>query len=371
MNGFEEDFKAFMRQQRAGNRGSARDMLRLLGLICLGASGAFWYPVQWTLVTPMSPAEMVIAVAFGTFLVLGPPVLLAFFVPWSPAAQLLVRINAKTLGQAVAMACALYLLYYAYQILVSWWASRTVVSEAGLVNHQVIIGIIATIVTPALLWAPMSAEEMEEVLRQEAAVKRYELQAQLDIAYLQSMVLEAQRASAAELAGLAAGHAPEIAERMRWLLGSIDQTIGEIAHTYKQTAGTVAQFPALRGRGEVIHVLDSMGDMLTTVQRSPRPMQEAVVIEADTSRSPAPAPPAQPQAATGSPGASGSGETWREAYATARRAGSLVGAWRRSELEQALSIRETQAGDYIRAWEQAGLVERLTEPKWHYRWRDA
>lgn len=408
MSGFEHDFRDFMRQQRAGNRGNARDMLRLLGFISLIASAFFWYPVQWDLVGPQTWRDGAIAIAFGTFLALGPPVFVSFFVPWSPAAQLLNRINFKTVGQAVALGCSLFLLYYAGIVLLSWWHARPVTEATGMVNNQVILGIIATVIAPALLWAPVSSDELEETLKQDQLVRRYELQTQLDIAYLQSMVLEAQRMSVAELGAVASGvGGPELAQRIRWLMTSIDQTIGEIAHTVQKTSGTIAAFPSVRGQQGTVDVLDAIETLLSQIRPAAlpdAPVAEAEVIEGQYGaavrpapvpqpasarygtaaeqalrdrpnlrpelRSPAPGETsrssAQPQAAPGSPRASGSEGNWREAYVTA--VGQLQGAWKRADLEQALSIRETQAGDYIRAWEQAGLLERLTEPKWHYRW---
>ena len=62
--------------------------------------------------------------AFGTFVVLGPPVFVSFFVPWSPAAMLLMKLNFRTAGQSVALAAMLYLVYYAAQLLLLFWAAR-------------------------------------------------------------------------------------------------------------------------------------------------------------------------------------------------------------------------------------------------------
>jgi hypothetical protein len=379
----EHNYREFMRQQRAGNRGSGRDTLRALGLISLAASAAFWFPLQWDLVGPLTWRDSAIALAFGTFLVLGPPVFISFFVPWSPAAQLLARINMKTLGQVVALGCSLYLLYYSGQILYAWWSARPAVAASGLATQQMLIGIIATIIAPALLWAPVSSDELEEILKQDQMVKHYELQVQADIAYLQAVLLDAQRAAAIGLTAAAKEQGDaNLAWRMQWLVGAIDQTIGEIAHTVKKTSGTIAAFPQLGKDPKVIEVLDHIGNNVGGIAGM---APGVLVLEGTTSPEPPaqppartpgaparpPAPPAHPQAATGSPRASesaGSAGNWREAYATARK--HLSGAWKRVELEQALSIRETQAGDYIRAWEQAGLVERLTEPKWHYRWTE-
>lgn len=392
---FEQSFQEFLRQQRAGNRGSARDMLRLLGFVSLLASGVFWYPLQWQLAGPTSPGEMAIAVAFGSFLMLGPPVFVSFFVPWSPAAQLLNKINAKTAGQAVALACSLYLLFYAGYLLYHWWSVRPMVAATNTAALQTILGVIATVIAPALLWAPVSSDELEEVLKQDQLVKRYEMQAKLDIAYLQSMVLEAQRMTAGELAAVAGQvGGPELAQRMRWLLSSIDQTIGEIAHTVGTTAGTLERFPSLSGNQQAVQVLEYVGESLQHITQQPLPAVGSTIdlapagapatllaaAGAPWSTAPLPdaacatapgrvaAPEGPPGATTDAPGrALGDAE---DAYRTARRTLTKA-AWRRSDLEICLSCSKTAALELIASWRAAGRIVELTDPRHHYSWKDA
>lgn len=400
-----ERFQEFMRAQRQG-RGSlsAKDMLRLLGYICLLASGCFWYPMQWSLATPQSPGDIAVVLAFGTFLVIGPPVFTSFFVPWSPSAQLLQKINAKTIGQAVAFGCTVFLLYYAYHLLSAWWSFRPVVAASNLVGLQTILGLIATIIAPALIWAPVSSEELEEVLKQDRLVKRYELQTQADLAYLQGMLLDAQRVATIGLANIAADERPQLAWQMQYLVESIDQTIQEIAHTVERTSGVVANFPNLQGNAEVVQVLDYVKDNLadiaptdstvssmppsnmsstTTIPPSvsspPRSdQQERMASTTPTSGqllerlAPAPSPPAISRETAHAPAASGGPRQPQATGGEADRALATVrehvrGAWMRKHVQEILHIGETKAGDLIRSWKKAGLVEELTEPKHHYR----
>jgi hypothetical protein len=58
------------------------------------------------------------------------------------------------------------------------------------------------------------------------------------------------------------------------------------------------------------------------------------------------------------------GRPHAQAFATARQA--LRGAWKRSELEAALSVSRTQAHAYIQAWLGSGDIIKLNEPKDHY-----
>ena len=53
-----------------------------------------------------------------------------------------------------------------------------------------------------------------------------------------------------------------------------------------------------------------------------------------------------------------------DAYLAAYAA--LRGAWKRSELEQALSISKTQALNYIQAWIASGDIIKLDDPRDHY-----
>lgn len=400
-------FEDYAREQRRGNRGtSARDMLRLLGIISLIASGCFWYPVQWDLTSPSRPPEVVIALAFGTFLVLGPPVFTSFFVPWSPAAMLLAKINMRSIGQTVALGCMLYLIYYAGLILFSWWSTRPVVVQTNLIEHQVIVGIIATIVSPALLWAPASTEELSEILRQDNLVRKYELQVQADMAYLQGMLLDAQRAAAVGLSKIVAEQGgDDIAWRMQWLVDSIDQTIGEIAHTHERVSGTMAAFPTVRGNDDAQSVLDYMARMLQRTTSQPaqiatyvEPEPQQVIIEPpapartrarshsryvppegsqalaepyEPSREVSPAPASArevspPVAATGSHSQEPQAELSMSSPLMVAQATLGGSAWMRHNLQIVLNIRETRAGDFIRQWKAQGLVEELTEPKFHY-----
>ena len=213
---------------------SARDMLRLLGLISLLASAAFWLPIQWQLVTPQSAPEMIIAVAFGLFLVLGPPIFVSFFIPWSPAANLIRQINMRTPGQVVALAAMIYLVYYAGWLGLTWWSFRPDVAAANLAPQQMIIGIIATIVAPALLWAPASQEELQEILRQQIMVERFRQQAEADMAIYRGVVLDAQMIAARGLFGALGQHGDQ---HIGFL---IDSVMGGIEESIRGIQGQVA-----------------------------------------------------------------------------------------------------------------------------------
>src|SRR5262245_18810168 len=223
-------YRSVVYAQRHGDNGtSAKDAMRGLAAIALIAAGFFWFPVCWTLVEPTTIGEICIAISSGLFLVVAPPVLTSFLVPWSPAGMLLQKINARTWGQLVVVAASSYLIYYSYIILNAWWGARPAVAESGLTTYQTIIGIIAYALVPALLWAPVSSEELAEHLKQAQLVRRYEVQTAADIAILQTTLLRAQQQAAVGFANLAAAERKELSDVLRGLVGGIDQTIQEIA----------------------------------------------------------------------------------------------------------------------------------------------
>jgi hypothetical protein len=205
-----------------------------------------------------------VALAFTAILVLAPPSLVSFLIPWSPGGMLLQRVNARTWGYLVVVGCSLYLLYYSFQIQWSWWAAQPVVAETGLIYQQVLIGIIGFIIIPALLWTPVSSDELVEQVRQAHLVKRYELQTQADIAILRATLLRAQEKALVGFANLTVDEREELAAVMRSLVGGIDRTLKEIGQTVKTVSGVAMPFDGMLEDNEDIRdVLEYISDSLT------------------------------------------------------------------------------------------------------------
>src|SRR5512138_3101336 len=162
-------------RRRASNfQFTSKTLLAILALIAMGGSAVYWWGVQSTLI----PDNRIIAAAFTAILVLAPPSLVSFLIPWSPGGMLLQKVNARTWGYVVVVGCSIYLLYYSFQISYAWQAAQQVVRESGLIYQQVFVGLIGYIAIPALLFAPVSSDELVEQVRQAHLVKRYELQTQ-------------------------------------------------------------------------------------------------------------------------------------------------------------------------------------------------
>jgi hypothetical protein len=253
-----------IRQQRRRSRTfefTARTLLIILATVSMGGSAIYWWGVQ-----SMLTENRVVAIAFTAILVLAPPSLITFLIPWSPAGMLLQKVNARTWAFPVIIASAIYLVYYSYQLQWSWWAAQPVVAETNLVYQQVLIGIIGFIVIPALLWAPVSTDELVEQVRQAHLVKRYELQTQADIAILRSTLLRAQEKALVGFANLTVEEREELAAVMQSLISGIDRTLKEIGHSVKAVSGVTLPFDhALEDNEDIRDILDYIGDSLIGV----------------------------------------------------------------------------------------------------------
>jgi hypothetical protein len=177
--------------------------------------------------------------------------------------MLLQKVNARTWAFPVIIGCALYLLYYAFQLQWAWWAAQPVVAETNLVYQQVLIGMIGFIIIPALLWTPVSSDELVEQVRQAHLVKRYELQTQADIAILRATLLRAQEKALIGFANLTVQEREELAAVMQSLVSGIDRTLKEIGQTVKTVSGVALPFDSILDDNEDIRdILDYIGETL-------------------------------------------------------------------------------------------------------------
>src|SRR5918911_1517993 len=144
-------------RRRGGFQFTAKTGLQIMAVFAMIGSGVYWWGVQSQLTT-----NMPVAMAFTAILVLAPPSLVSFLIPWSPAGMLLQKINARTWGYTVNTVAALFLLYYSYDIQYAWWLAQPVVAQSGYVLPQVLVGIIGFVIIPALLWPPVSSDELVE-----------------------------------------------------------------------------------------------------------------------------------------------------------------------------------------------------------------
>lgn len=253
------------RQRGGGWQFTAKSLLAVLAVVAMCGSAVYWWGVQSQLT-----GNTIVAIAYTAILVLAPPSLVSFLIPWSPGGMLLQKINARTWGYAVIIGAALFLLYYSFEVQFSWWSVQPVVADTGLILQQVIIGIIGFIIIPALLWTPVTSEELVEQVRQAHLVRRYELQTQADIAILRATLLRAQEKSLIGFANLTVQEREELASVMRGLVKGIDQTLRDIGDSVKTVSGATVPFQSLEDNDDIKGYLDYIHDSLTENALLPR-----------------------------------------------------------------------------------------------------
>lgn len=244
---------------------SAKALLTILAFVAMGGSAVYWWGVQRDLT-----AHTPVALAYTAILVLAPPALTAFLIPWSPAGMLLQKIQARTWGMLAVLAMSLFLLYYSVEIQYAWWAAQPTVAQTGLITQQVVIGIIGFIVIPALLWTPVSSEEVVEQARQAHLVRRYELQTQADIAILRSTLLRAQEQALVGFAQLTLNEREELAGVMRGLLAGIDTTLEDLGTCIETVNETIRPFASLDDNADIQDYLAYLSTSLSE-RRLPPP----------------------------------------------------------------------------------------------------
>ncbi|OAN47076.1 histidine kinase [Chloroflexus islandicus] len=252
-------------RRRGGWQFTSKSLLAILAFIAMIGSAVYWWGVQSQLT-----GNWIIAAAYTAILVLAPPSLMSFLIPWSPGGMLLQKINAKTWGYAVVIAATIYLVYYSFEIQWTWWASQPVVQSTGLVIQQVLIGIIGFIIIPALLWTPVTSEELVEQVRQAHLVRRYELQTQADIAILRATLLRAQEKALIGFANLTVQEREELAAVMRGLVKGIDATLRDIGESVRTVSGATVPFNSLEDNEDIQKYLDFVAETLTDNALLPR-----------------------------------------------------------------------------------------------------
>jgi hypothetical protein len=254
------DMMRGQRRRPTGFQFTSKTLLALLAIISMAGSAAYWWGVQSQLTS-----NVIVAAAYTAILVLAPPSLVSFLIPWSPAGMLLQKVNARTYAFPVIIGCALFLLYYSYRIQWAWWAAQPVVANSDMINNQMLIGIIGFVIIPALLWTPVSSDELVEQVRQAHLVKRYELQTQADIAILRATLLRAQEKALVGFANLTVEEREELAMVMRSLVTGIDRTLKEVGQTVKTVSGVAMPFDGMLDDNEDLRdVLEYISDSLTS-----------------------------------------------------------------------------------------------------------
>lgn len=249
---------------------TAKTLLLCLAVVLLAGSAVFWWTIQSQLT-----GSWPIAMTYTLIMVAAPPILTSFLIPWSPGGMLLQRINARTVGYAVVIIISMFMLYYSYAIQVEWWNSQPNTTGTSMVFMQAMVGIIGFILVPALSWTPVSGDELVEQIKQAHLVRRYELQAQADIAILRATLLRAQEKALVGFANLTVQEREELSGVMRGLVGGIDRTLKEIGQSVKVVSGATVPFDSLDDNEDIRSYLEYVHDSLTGASMVATPQMSA------------------------------------------------------------------------------------------------
>lgn len=236
---------------------TARGFLMFVSVVGMASAAVYWCGVQLALT-----ASWPIAIASAIIIVVSPPALISFIIPWSPGGMLLQKINARTLGYPVVVLCGLFFLWYVFDIQFSWWAAQPVVAETDLVLHQVGIWIIGSIIIPGLLLAQVTDDELVEAARQAHVVQRYRLQTQADLAILRSQLLRARQLTLKGFANLLVDEREELSAILFEMVRGIDSTLYEYNQGIRAVSGTVVPFESLEDNPEIQEYLDYVAESL-------------------------------------------------------------------------------------------------------------
>jgi uncharacterized protein YnzC (UPF0291/DUF896 family) len=239
------------RRQPSPMQITASFVMKSLGVIAMGTAAIYWWGVQSELTS-----NTLMAVSFTIILVLAPPVLTSFLIPWSPGGMLLQEINAKTWGFLVVIAASCFLLYYSYDLQYSWWAAQPVVADTDLVVQQVLVGIIGFIVIPALLFTPVTADELVEKVAQAHTVKKYKMHAQTEIAALQADLYRMRYLAIHKSTVLTPEESQELAHLRARMIEGMDEELQRLSHHIKDVTGATLDAPLLTDNEQVLEYLN-------------------------------------------------------------------------------------------------------------------
>ncbi len=238
--------------------GTARGALGLVAAAAIIGSGWWWWGIQ-SLLTD----NVMVAIAFTLILVIAPPALTTFIIPWSPGGMLLQKINGRTWGFSTIFCCALYYIYYSWEIGMSYWLAQSATVETDLVYQQVFVGLIGFILIPALLWAPVGDEELRETLHQAHLVHRTELMTEADLNIYRAKLLRAQQLALVGVAQLTADEYSELGGTVRDLLGETNATLQQLGFGIEGGRNAIERFE-LDDAKDITSILTYQHDQLTS-----------------------------------------------------------------------------------------------------------
>jgi hypothetical protein len=371
-----------------------RSALGWVALACLILNGAFWGMLMLDILAPsaiLSPQTLQAGLAIVAFALIL-PLFWSMLLPSSPAGRLLQKQTWATPGYVATSAAACFLTWMAGTWLRLWWQAQPGAVEAGQDLFLTITSLIAGVLVPALAWCVTTPEQWIAAIEQARHVKRIEHAMKMEEAAMRAAYARAVSLLHADLTNLTIEQRRELAGILGGFARMQQHSLVQIASSWKDMYGVECQLATipdqqlLDGYSQVAGLLTEGAEAMSSsvayaadVRSLPEPTERVIDrYPTATDRPTAPhqdtvnhvrsVPTDRPARPAGGPLVGRATELPSDrALPVARRA--LSGAWRRRDLEEALSISKTQALEYITAWCVSGELTRLTEPKDHYEWR--
>lgn len=167
---------------------------------------------------------------------IAPPAMMAFIIPWSPGGMLMARILGKTWGQAFLTGSVLFLVYWAFELLNAWWGAQEGAATAGVAFQMTILFIILLIIIPALLWSPILAGDLKQMMYEEQMVREYEILVKGKLAMLRTTLMRAHSLTAKGFANLVVQEREELAGIAVALVNGIENIQRELGENVREMA---------------------------------------------------------------------------------------------------------------------------------------
>jgi len=238
---------------------TSKRVLIFLSILTSAASLAFWWIIESTLTE-----SKLVAGSYALIMMIGPPLFLAFFVPDTAIGMAIKRSKQKTIGQVVAGLSLFVMLGHTIWMMQAWWLAQPATEQSGLATLQVGVGIVAIFIQ-ALVIQPAMTVNASEQLKQAHLVKRYELQAQADIAIIRATLNRALELNNKRTPSQA--ERQELTDIMYGLTSSIDKSIREAVQSVEAVTGITLDVQSLLDNPDVSGVMEYIGDEIEQVKR--------------------------------------------------------------------------------------------------------
>jgi hypothetical protein len=260
------------------------------------------------------------------------------------------------------IAAALFLTYFALVWLRIWWQSQPNIVETGQVVLLTLTSLIAMVFLPALSWTVVTPEQWIAQIEQGRQVRRLEHSLKLEDAAMRAWYARAVTLLNAELTNLTIEQRRELAGILGGFARIQQRAMESIADSWKEVYGIEAHLPRVPD-SELLDQYRTVANILADGAESMASTTEYAMLSGPHHTIPATAPDSRQTPSTASTQSSKS-VNMNTLSAAHKALGATV--WDRYRLEQTLNIRKSKALDLIKEWRDAGYIQDITNPAYHY-----